>query len=162
MQAYFRQRAGTKVRSYVSFIHYQLNKGNLKGWLSRYNGFNESLRPAYVKDWLINGMLEEIRQELDASVLGNPGHYTLETFVAAVQDAEWLWSLRVRQETRITQPVFVNQGFELDGDAFVIVYTDGACPRNGQPEARGGIGVCFGFNNRLYVKTFFCFGLTKL
>ena len=35
-------------------------------------------------------------------------------------------------------------GFIVDYEDYVIVYIDGACPFNGHPYARGGIGVWFG------------------
>lgn len=34
-----------------------------------------------------------------------------------------------------------------EGDTIYEVYTDGACSRNGQPDARGGVGIYFGANN---------------
>lgn len=39
--------------------------------------------------------------------------------------------------------------FVIDDDGYVVVYSDGACPFNGQDQARGGIGVWFGYQHEL-------------
>lgn len=42
-----------------------------------------------------------------------------------------------------------NVEFNKDENGFVIVYTDGACERNGQKNAKAGLGVWFGPNHPL-------------
>lgn len=37
-------------------------------------------------------------------------------------------------------------------DGYVVVYTDGACENNGQPNAKAGIGVWFSDENPMYAK----------
>ncbi|CAD7014720.1 ribonuclease H1 [Ceratitis capitata] len=39
--------------------------------------------------------------------------------------------------------------FEIDSEGYVIVYTDGSCINNGQPDACAGLGVYFGENHPL-------------
>lgn len=41
------------------------------------------------------------------------------------------------------------QNFIVDGDGYVVVYTDGACPLNGRFGATAGIGVWFGHGHHL-------------
>lgn len=44
-----------------------------------------------------------------------------------------------------------SQLINVQGNRIYLVYADGACPRNGQPDATAGYGVFFGNNNPLNV-----------
>lgn len=43
-----------------------------------------------------------------------------------------------------------DSGLIYENDGYVACYTDGACPRNGRPNASAGIGVVFNFDHPRY------------
>lgn len=147
MKQFFQQRSGSKVRSYVTFIKNQLRKGN-HGGCSTYCGFDDC-RENCIKEWLVDGILHRIRKRLRSDIVEDIDDFTLQGVILAVQDAEFLSSLYYKEHTYVGEEVSVynSEDFEVDNNGHVIVYTDGACPRNGQAGAKGGIGVCFGPNN---------------
>lgn len=109
----------------------------------RNHGFFK-FRRGVQKKWLREGMLSRL---WDLMHIDNDP--TWEELVDAAQDAEWLYYL---MNPKTWQPPvdYYNDGdFDVDHDDFAIVYTDGSCLRNGQPDAQAGIGVWFGKNHHL-------------
>ena len=136
-----------KIRDYVSYINSEFS--NQYG-----RGYNSRFRREKKKKWLLNGMKEEIYEELRSEYTASDSLHSWPQIVRGAQDAEWLDDLRRRISNEFTtrnDPVSYYRAkkydFELDEDDFVRVFTDGACSRNGRPDAAAGIGVWFGDNN---------------
>lgn len=111
---------------------------------------NPTTRSRYLMEGMTKDILDHLRFEV------REGHVVLDwnELKEAVQDAASLSSLHHRKEgcdfgseTRYDNPY----GFKVDQEGFVQIYTDGACFRNGMPDAQAGIGVYFSDNNRRWV-----------
>lgn len=110
------------------------------------SGFTEMRRRVMGK-CLIEGIREEISNKMRGEIKDQKEEFLWSTLTEAAQDAEWLWSLHHRKTHRGGMALsrsYNFQDFSLDDDGYVIVYTDGACLRNGQPDAVAGLGVWFG------------------
>lgn len=147
MWDYCRQRDGGKIRAYASYIDRRLLNGQHDGCQS--SGFCNGNHSDCAVQWLVEGILQPIYDELSADIQDHDHNMNFDEVLEAVQDAEWLWTLRVRENEYIGAKVNSNnaQRFKVDRNGYVVVYTDGACPGNGQPDAQGGIGVWFGPNH---------------
>ena len=99
---------------------------------------------------LLDGVTEDIYSRIRHNIK-HDADLTWDELVEGVQDAEWLWSLCHRKSRFVgTRTRSHNDGnFKIDADGYVVVYTDGACIRNGQPDAQAGIGVWFGPHHKL-------------
>lgn len=97
------------------------------------------------KKWLLDGMRDEIWKAMSPI-----GRDNWNEIVHAAEDAEWLNELYYRQSRCVARPARhceIGDDFDIDQDGYVRVYADGACLRNGQPNAQAGIGVWFGRNH---------------
>ena len=119
--------------------------GRAPRWNTKFNSFRRRTKV----NCLLDGMKPEILLELPEDMVNIEIYFTWNDLGEAAQDAEWLCSLRYRESNFVGSPYprYNDEGFQVDGDGFVIVYTDGACFRNGQPDAQAGIGVWFGHRN---------------
>jgi hypothetical protein len=143
------QFSSQKVRDFAEDIDH--------GFAQRFSGSSNrdwgfKLFRRQIKKWtLLDGLNQEVYDELNSNLKHDNEDITWTELVEGVQDAEWALSLRCRQSHRFgsrTSPY--NEGkFQVDQDGNVIVYTDGACLRNGQPGAQAGIGVWFDYDHPL-------------
>lgn len=115
--------------------------------------FEKEMHHRGMKELLMSGLRREIYGEMPVSFRKNFLCFSWEEIVVAAQDAEWLWCLRNKQpyyyvdsEKRENN----TKGFTVDEDDYVVVYTDGACLKNGKPNAQAGIGVWFDDEHYLY------------
>lgn len=145
----WKQKKGQLVRSYVKFIENNLHELALP--VGRGSIFYGSRRPKTKADWLVSGILPNILDMLREDVVENQVNLKWDDVTEAAQDAEFLLSLYKRKNLKIGHktPVSNCEHFKVDADGFIIVYTDGACPGNGKPGAKAGIGVWFGKDHRL-------------
>ena len=155
MTQFWEQKKGQKVQDYLNYIQKQVEYGyhygcqaSPKGCHKRSHGTNWNHYCCEGR-WLREGLLTPIFNELIPEIRENRFNMKAQDYFDAVFDAEYLWSLKFRNKHYIGQevPKYNGCGFNVDRDGHVIVYTDGACPRNGQPGAQGGIGVWFGQNH---------------
>ncbi|XP_046653671.1 ribonuclease H1-like [Daphnia pulicaria] len=145
------QFSSQKVRDFAEDIDHAFAQ-RFSGSSNRDWGFKLFRRQ--IKKWtLLDGLNQEVYDELNSNLKHDNEDITWTELVEGVQDAEWALSLRCRQSHRFgsrTSPY--NEGkFQVDQDGNVIVYTDGACLRNGQPGAQAGIGVWFDYDHPLNV-----------
>jgi len=130
------------IRNFISLINNEFIRGYGRDANSRF-------RREVKTDWLMQGMKQEILDELPEDL--DAYNYTWPQICEIVQDAEFLANLHRQQDcfTREITPYNLRyHGFDIDDNYCVRVYTDGACFRNGQPDAAAGIGVWFGRNHR--------------
>lgn len=100
---------------------------------------------------LIKGMRVSIYKELRDDLIHEAGNITWRELVEGAEDAESLRYLRRARHSHSGRPYPQEneERFRVDDDGYVVVYTDGCCLRNGQPDATAGIGVWFGCKHRL-------------
>ncbi len=146
----YKQRRRQSIRDFVEFINEKFVEeyGRVDNWDKEFCLFRRNTKT----ECLLNGMKPHIYNELRDEVI-NDEHFELtwNEVVEAAQDAEWLWSLRFRQTNCVgaKTPRRNPEGFRVNRDGFVVVFTDGACLRNGQSGAQAGIGVWFGQDHHL-------------
>lgn len=112
-----------------------------------------AMRRRVKRDCLFKGMRPEIFKKMRADIKNPKKDSLWSEITEAAQDAEWLWSLHHRRTNfvglKLSSASYTQHDFSLDDDEYVIVYTDGACLRNGQPNADAGLGVWFGEDHDL-------------
>lgn len=154
MRYFYKQRRKQKVRQYLKYVQSQLRMDHHNGCRSH------GLCLAYYYDedvcaerWFVDGLLKPIHRELSSDIQKFSNNLSLDEILEAVQDAEWLCTMRQRDEKYFGEEVSQYNGddFDVDQNGHIIVYTDGACPGNGQPGAQGGIGGWFGQYHHEYV-----------
>lgn len=111
----------------------------------------ESFRREVKIKCLLNGVTDNIYSRIRRNLKHDNDDFTWQELVEGVQDAEWLWTLSHKPTYCVGKRTSSdNSGdFKVDEDGFVIVYTDGACSRNGQPDAQAGIGIWFDYHHKL-------------
>lgn len=149
----WKQREGQHVEYYLRYIRKQLlRNGHHYGCRSSGLGCHVSNRDICAGRWLLAGIHDSIFNELSPDIKAFRYYMTFDELADVVQDAEYLSTMRMRLTPRFYFADKVEEenedGFMVDEDGHIIVYTDGACPRNGQPGAQGGIGVWFGPYNK--------------
>ena len=146
----WKQKEGQYVRNYVAFIEKEFSKDLNYG--IRPNKYTDRFQPQTKESWLLHGITRNISENLNPVVRLNPNKYKFAQLVDAVQNAEWIYTLRRKELCLFGQEAPANNlhRFDVDQDGFVVVFTDGACPGNGQPGAKAGIGVWFNHNNPWY------------
>ena len=137
------QGSHERIRDYVAYINQNFNEN----CLIRSSSDNHVFHPVSKSSWLLNGLRPELSVELRPEIDHSDDYFPWDQLVEAAQDAEWLWSLRHRKsryyvDSESKRCNLLN--LPVDSDGYVIVYTDGACLKNGQPDAPAGIGVWFG------------------
>ena len=146
----WKQRRNQPIRDFVQFINDKFVEeyGRVDHFDQDFNLFRRSTKT----ECLLNGMKPYIYKEMRDDVINDSNFdLTWNEVVEAAEDAEWLSSLRFRNlnyvgaKTNRRNP----EHFRVNKEGFVIVYTDGACLRNGQPDAQAGIGVWFGPDHHL-------------
>jgi hypothetical protein len=104
--------------------------------------------PKSESHWLIEGLCEDVYQGIPKWIWNSD--FSWQEIVDSAEDAEWLIDL-YRQNSRIgkyeNRRYDYENGLTVDRHGYVIVYTDGSCPGNGQYGAKGGIGVWFGHDH---------------
>ena len=145
------QREGQKVGDYLNYIKRQLK-----------NGYHHGCRLSEVcvsKDadicaerWLVEGILDPIHENLSPNIQEFNNDLTLDQVVQAVLDAEWLLTMEQSENDYFGEAVSRNNedDFQVDQNGHIIVYTDGVCNKDGQPGAKGGMGVWFGKDHDRY------------
>lgn len=150
----WRQHKNESVEDYIRFIREESDENQRYGFKpSKYVG---GCPPERKIMWLFKGIRDEIFKELGVVFKREPASYDFDEMTEAVQRAEWLWSLKQkRYGSKFGERVSSKNSeyFTVDRDGYIIVYTDGACPRNGQQGAKGGIGVWFSEDHRRYSKS---------
>lgn len=145
----WKQQQGELVREYAQFIadnHHRMNISPKKKWDKFFGRF----RPSSAVEWFYQGMLPEISQLLPDNIYENYD-LTCSEKMDITQDAEFLMTLNKKKTLYAPPgvPVSNRNGFWVDADGYVTVYTDGACPSNGRNGATAGIGVFFGNDHHL-------------
>jgi hypothetical protein len=96
----------------------------------------------------VEGHREDVYQGIPKWIWNSD--FSWQEIVDSAEDAEWLIDL-YRQNSRIgkyeNRRYDYENGLTVDRHGYVIVYTDGSCPGNGQYGAKGGIGVWFGHDH---------------
>ncbi len=146
----YKQRRHQPIRDFVQFINEKFVEeyGRVDNWDKEFSSFRRNIKT----ECLLNGMKPHIYCELRDEVINDENfELTWNEVVEAAEDAEWLSSLRFRKSNYVgaKTPRRNPEGFRVNKEGFVIVYTDGACLRNGQPDAQAGIGVWFGHDHHL-------------
>jgi len=93
------------------------------------------------KEWLIAGIHMAIRDALDELPFYMEDINLWNDVIDTVEDAETIVMLNRLKSAKQS----MHKRFQKHG--FTRVYVDGACLRNGQPDASGGIGIWFGHDN---------------
>ena len=147
------QSSWQTVREFVSEIDQifveEYGRG-IKGDLS-FEKFSREVKAKCLLDGVTNDIYIRMRcNAKDDRPRRNNVHLTWSELVEAVQDAEWLSTLLYRKQHYIGSRTSRRneEKFQVDDDGHVIVYTDGACLRNGQPDAQAGIGVWFDYDHK--------------
>ncbi len=137
-----------RIREFIDLINYEY-----KFNFSRHS--NSRFRREIKTSWLLNGMRDDILDEMDESVKnGNIDGFTWIQICDSAQDAEWYTDLsssdryNYRGKPSYYAAYTDHNGFQIDRDGFVRVYTDGSCFRNGSDDnAAGGVGVWFNYHH---------------
>ena len=124
--------------------------GQMEFSLSRAAKKFRQLRRQTKKEWLLNGIIQEIKTLLPSDDL--PGIVMWHDVVKSVERAETIAILQKKLKYQcepVTEqhPIIKNKNQQIDSDGFLMVYTDGACLRNGSPDAQAGIGIWYGRNH---------------
>ena len=115
---------------------------------SEYCGYTQEainlrdFRRGLKKEWLVEGVHMAIREAMfDFLPYDIDDVEYWKDVIDAAEDAESIVMLNRRKKKNYV-------AFERHG--FTRVYVDGACIRNGRPDAQGGIGVWFGHDHKWY------------
>jgi len=132
-----------RIREFIDIINYEYKIN-----FSRHS--NSRFRRETKTNWLLNGMRDDIWDAINVSVKnGNTDGFTWTQICDSAQDAEWYTDLsssdQFKYRGKPSYPAYTDHnGFQMDRDGFVRVYTDGSCFRNGSDtNAAGGVGVWF-------------------
>ena len=140
-----KQRQNQRIRDFVREIDdaFVAQYGRSHSRDAEFNQFRRITK----KEWLFDGMRKEIWNSMRRKIKNKNYDPNWNEVVEAAEDAEWLDELCYRQSYFVARSVKhrdVGDDFDIDRDGFVRVYADGACFRNGQPNAQAGIGIWFG------------------
>ena len=111
---------------------------------------NSRFKRATKKNWLLEGLKQSITDALNDDLVDEAE--TWPEIQAVVQDAEWLAALRFKRNNYVgkyaDRYLYDDDDFVVE-DGSVVVYTDGACLRNGYEDAQAGIGVWFNYDSEM-------------
>lgn len=154
-QGFFKkQHENENVNEFVLAIdHFFVNEyGNQEYSRTRASRRFRQFRRETKKEWLLNGILEEIKPFVIADRMA--GIKNWHQVISLVQKAEAIAVLQQKLEYK-HQPTnlehsIVKDAEQVDENGFLIIYTDGACLNNGRRDAKAGIGIWFGRDHPRY------------
>ena len=144
----YSQRPNQCVTCFLKFIE---NKFEAIHGREEHAGFAKFSEAVKIR-CLIEGISPDIYDELRCEFKNDQKDFTWNELAEGAQDAEWLMNLHYKDSNCIGLPMSLYdnpENFHIDRDGYVVVYTDGACPNNGKPNAQAGIGVWFGRRHNL-------------